>query len=29
MKLLGCASIGELNQTYVEVPRDWPSIRGE
>jgi isopentenyl diphosphate isomerase/L-lactate dehydrogenase-like FMN-dependent dehydrogenase len=25
MKLLGCASIGELNQSYVEVPRDWPS----
>jgi len=25
MKLLGCASIGELNQSYVEVPRDWPA----
>jgi isopentenyl diphosphate isomerase/L-lactate dehydrogenase-like FMN-dependent dehydrogenase len=25
MKLLGCASIGELDQSYVEVPRDWPS----
>jgi L-lactate dehydrogenase (cytochrome) len=25
MKLLGCASISELDQTYVEVPRDWPS----
>ena len=25
MKLLGCASISELNQTYVEVPRDWPA----
>ena len=24
MKLLGCASIGELDQTYVEVPRDCP-----
>jgi isopentenyl diphosphate isomerase/L-lactate dehydrogenase-like FMN-dependent dehydrogenase len=24
MKLLGCASIGELNQSYVEVPHDWP-----
>jgi isopentenyl diphosphate isomerase/L-lactate dehydrogenase-like FMN-dependent dehydrogenase len=24
MKLLGCASISELNQTYVEVPHDWP-----
>ena len=25
MKLLGCASICELDQSYVEVPRDWPS----
>jgi isopentenyl diphosphate isomerase/L-lactate dehydrogenase-like FMN-dependent dehydrogenase len=25
MKLLGCASISELNQSYVEVPRDWPA----
>jgi isopentenyl diphosphate isomerase/L-lactate dehydrogenase-like FMN-dependent dehydrogenase len=25
LKLLGCASIGELNESYVEVPRDWPS----
>jgi L-lactate dehydrogenase (cytochrome) len=25
MKLLGCASIGELNQSYVEVPHDWPA----
>lgn len=25
MKLLGCASIGELDQTYIDVPRDWPT----
>jgi L-lactate dehydrogenase (cytochrome) len=25
MKLLGCASISELDQSYVEVPRDWPA----
>jgi isopentenyl diphosphate isomerase/L-lactate dehydrogenase-like FMN-dependent dehydrogenase len=25
MKLLGCASIGELDQTYVNVPHDWPA----
>jgi L-lactate dehydrogenase (cytochrome) len=25
MKLLGCASISELNQSYVDLPRDWPS----
>ena len=25
MKLLGCASISELDQSYVEVPRDWPT----
>jgi isopentenyl diphosphate isomerase/L-lactate dehydrogenase-like FMN-dependent dehydrogenase len=25
MKLLGCAAISELNRTYVDVPRDWPS----
>ncbi len=25
MKLLGCASIRDLDQSYVEVPRDWPS----
>ena len=24
MKLLGCASISELDQTYVNLPRDWP-----
>ena len=24
MKLLGCASISELDQSYVDVPRDWP-----
>jgi isopentenyl diphosphate isomerase/L-lactate dehydrogenase-like FMN-dependent dehydrogenase len=24
MKLLGCASISDLDQTYVDVPRDWP-----
>src|SRR4029077_14873615 len=23
MKLLGCASVAELNRTYVEVPPDW------
>jgi len=27
MKLLGCASISELDQTYVDVPRDWPAAR--
>jgi L-lactate dehydrogenase (cytochrome) len=26
MKLLGCASIGELNQSYIDVPRDWPAL---
>ncbi len=25
MKLLGSASIGELDQSYVDVPRDWPT----
>jgi isopentenyl diphosphate isomerase/L-lactate dehydrogenase-like FMN-dependent dehydrogenase len=25
MKLLGCASLGELDQTYIDVPRDWPT----
>lgn len=25
MKLLGCASIGDLDQTYLEVPHDWPA----
>jgi L-lactate dehydrogenase (cytochrome) len=25
MKLLGCASICELNESYVEVPRNWPT----
>jgi L-lactate dehydrogenase (cytochrome) len=25
MKLLGCASIRELDQSYVNVPRDWPA----
>jgi L-lactate dehydrogenase (cytochrome) len=24
MKLLGCSCIGELDRTYVDVPRDWP-----
>ena len=24
MKLLGCASISDLDQSYVDVPRDWP-----
>jgi isopentenyl diphosphate isomerase/L-lactate dehydrogenase-like FMN-dependent dehydrogenase len=23
LKLLGCASVAELNGTYVDVPRDW------
>jgi L-lactate dehydrogenase (cytochrome) len=25
MKLLGCASISDLDRTYVDVPRDWPA----
>jgi L-lactate dehydrogenase (cytochrome) len=25
MKLLGCSSIGELNETYIGLPRDWPA----
>ena len=25
MKLLGCASLSDLDQSYVDVPRDWPS----
>jgi isopentenyl diphosphate isomerase/L-lactate dehydrogenase-like FMN-dependent dehydrogenase len=25
LKLLGCTSISELDQSYVEVPRDWPT----
>ena len=25
MKLLGCASVSELDRSYVDVPRDWPS----
>jgi isopentenyl diphosphate isomerase/L-lactate dehydrogenase-like FMN-dependent dehydrogenase len=25
MKLLGCASISELNESYVGLPRDWPA----
>ena len=25
MKLLGCASISDLDRTYVDVPRDWPT----
>jgi isopentenyl diphosphate isomerase/L-lactate dehydrogenase-like FMN-dependent dehydrogenase len=24
MKLLGCASLSDLNPTYLEIPRDWP-----
>jgi isopentenyl diphosphate isomerase/L-lactate dehydrogenase-like FMN-dependent dehydrogenase len=24
LKLLGCASIAELNQSYIDVPTDWP-----
>ena len=24
MKLLGCASVGELDPSYIELPRDWP-----
>jgi L-lactate dehydrogenase (cytochrome) len=23
LKLLGCASVAELDETYVDVPRDW------
>jgi isopentenyl diphosphate isomerase/L-lactate dehydrogenase-like FMN-dependent dehydrogenase len=26
MKLLGCTAIGELDHTYIDVPRDWPSL---
>jgi L-lactate dehydrogenase (cytochrome) len=29
MKLLGCASISELDQSYVQLPRDWPDARGD
>ncbi len=29
MKLLGCASISELDRTYIDVPRDWPTASGE
>jgi isopentenyl diphosphate isomerase/L-lactate dehydrogenase-like FMN-dependent dehydrogenase len=29
MKLLGCASISELNRTYVDVPRDWNIEAGD
>jgi L-lactate dehydrogenase (cytochrome) len=25
MKLLGCASISELDRTYVDIPHDWPT----
>jgi len=25
LKLLGCASVAELDGTYVDVPRDWPA----
>jgi isopentenyl diphosphate isomerase/L-lactate dehydrogenase-like FMN-dependent dehydrogenase len=25
MKLLGCASIAELNESYIGLPRDWPN----
>jgi isopentenyl diphosphate isomerase/L-lactate dehydrogenase-like FMN-dependent dehydrogenase len=27
MKLLGCASISDLDQSYVDLPRDWPAVR--
>ena len=27
MKLLGCASISDLDKTYIDLPRDWPIIR--
>ena len=27
MKLLGCASISDLDKTYIELPRDWPITR--
>jgi L-lactate dehydrogenase (cytochrome) len=29
MKLLGCASISELDQSYVQLPRDWPDARAD
>jgi len=29
MKLLGCSSISELNQSYVQLPRDWPDARAD
>jgi len=25
MKLLGCATINELDQTYIALPPDWPA----
>jgi len=25
MKLLGCASLSELNESYIGIPRDWPA----
>ena len=29
MKLLGCSSISELDQTFIQFPRDWPDARQE
>ena len=29
MKLLGCSSISELDQSYVQLPRDWPDARAD
>jgi L-lactate dehydrogenase (cytochrome) len=29
MKLLGCSSISALDQSYVDVPRDWPTTDRE
>jgi L-lactate dehydrogenase (cytochrome) len=28
MKLLGCASLSELDQSYVQLPRNWPDASG-
>ena len=25
MKLLGCASVAELNRSYVDIPAEWPT----
>jgi L-lactate dehydrogenase (cytochrome) len=28
MKLLGCASLSELDPSYIQLPRDWPDASG-